>query len=44
VTIPGGKLYGNLTDSFVVLKLTGAHDRRVRIPVKANTFDGGPRF
>lgn len=44
VSIPAGKLYGNLTDAFVVLKATGAQDRRIRIPVKASTFDGGPRF
>lgn len=44
VTIPAGKLYGSLNDGFVVLKIKDANSRRFRIPVKASTFDGGPRF
>jgi hypothetical protein len=42
VTIPPGKLYGNLTDSFIILKTKDAVARRIRIPVKATTFDSGP--
>ena len=41
---PGIAVDLNLTDAYVVLKATGALDRRIRIPVKASTFDGGPRF
>jgi len=44
VTIPAGKLYGNLQDGFVMLKTKEPTSRRIRIPVKANAYDGGRPF
>jgi hypothetical protein len=43
VTIPAGKLYSTLNDAYVVLKTKDVPSRRVRIPVKAQAFDGGQR-
>jgi hypothetical protein len=46
VTVPKGTLYGSLPDtSGIVLKTSGASQRRLRFPVRGMTFDaGGPRF
>ncbi len=44
VTIPAGKLSGSLQNSFIILKAKGDTSRRIRIPVKATAFDGGPGF
>jgi len=44
VTIPPGKLFGSLADAFVILKTKDGLGRRIRIPVKATTYDSGPRL
>jgi len=44
VTIPANKLFGNLVDAFVVLKVNDGSNRRIRIPVRAKTYDDNPRL
>jgi hypothetical protein len=44
VVIPANKLFGNLVDSYVVLKVNDGSNRRIRIPVTAKTFDDNPRL
>ncbi len=39
VAIPANKLYGDLVDSFVVLKVNDGSNRRIRIPVTAKAYD-----
>ena len=39
VTIPDGRLYGALTNGYVVLRTKDPAPRKFRIPVKASTFD-----
>jgi hypothetical protein len=39
VTIPDGRLYGALTNGYVVLRTKDPTPRKFRIPVKASTFD-----
>jgi len=38
VTIPANTLFGNLVDSFVVLRVNDGSNRRIRIPLTAKSF------
>ncbi|VTS01217.1 hypothetical protein [Tuwongella immobilis] len=43
VIVPAGKLFGQLpSESKVVLKVQGAVERKIRIPIKGQTFDKNP--